>query len=141
MSEPQGTVVPRTEALSRFQQGVTMTVDERSRHALYLRLEEILGVEEAAVLMEHLPPVGWSDVATKHDLDALESRLVGRIERTDDRIATLDVRFDARLEATEQRILATLRAEMSSQTRAMVFAMSAAMVSVAGLALAAARLT
>lgn len=45
-------------------------IDERSRHALYLRLEEVLGAQEAETLMEHLPPVGWADVATKHDLDA-----------------------------------------------------------------------
>jgi len=30
--------------------------------------------------MELLPPVGWADVATKHDLLQLEGRLEARIE-------------------------------------------------------------
>ena len=50
-----------------------MVVDERARHQLYQRLEAVLGAEEATILMEHLPPVGWADVATKRDLDALEA--------------------------------------------------------------------
>ncbi len=48
-----------------------MAISEESRYHLYQRLEEVLGVEEATTLMEHLPPVGWADVATKRDLDAL----------------------------------------------------------------------
>jgi hypothetical protein len=38
---------------------------------MYTRLEEVLGADEAATLMEHLPPVGWADVATKRDLDTI----------------------------------------------------------------------
>ena len=48
-----------------------MAITEENRHRLFLRLEEVLGNEEASTLMEHLPPVGWADVATKRDLDHL----------------------------------------------------------------------
>jgi hypothetical protein len=46
-----------------------MALTEDSRHRLYQRLEVVLGEEQAATLMEHLPPVGWADVATKRDVD------------------------------------------------------------------------
>jgi hypothetical protein len=57
-----------------------MAVDERSRHLLHRRLDEVLGPPESTTLMEHLPPVGWADVATKADLAALEQRLEAKIE-------------------------------------------------------------
>lgn len=62
-----------------------MALDERARHNLYLRLEEQLGSEAATTLMEHLPPVGWADVATKRDLDHLETVLRSDIDRTAER--------------------------------------------------------
>lgn len=46
-----------------------MAITEATRHQMYQRLEELLGKDEAATLMEHLPPVGWADVATRRDLD------------------------------------------------------------------------
>jgi hypothetical protein len=62
-----------------------MTVDERKRHALYKRLEEVLDGEHADTVMELLPPVGWADVATKRDLDlkleATEARLSERFTK------------------------------------------------------------
>jgi hypothetical protein len=45
-----------------------MAVDERAGHRLYLKLEEVLGPDEAGILMSHLPPTGYSELATKHDL-------------------------------------------------------------------------
>jgi hypothetical protein len=62
-----------------------MQIDERSRRQMYERLEEVLGARTADALMEHLPPVGWADIATKRDLDlgldALEHRLVTQVHR------------------------------------------------------------
>ena len=47
-----------------------MVISEASRHEMHTKLEEVLGAQVAATMMEHLPPVGWADVATKRDLDA-----------------------------------------------------------------------
>jgi hypothetical protein len=52
-----------------------MSVDERSRHQLYQRLQEVLGPEEAGTLIEHLPPGGTSRIATKDDLQVLEHKM------------------------------------------------------------------
>jgi len=57
-----------------------MAISEEARHKLYSRLEEVLGRSEATVLMEHLPPVGWADVATRRDVDALEERVELRLD-------------------------------------------------------------
>ena len=70
-----------------------MPVDERSRHLLYRKLEAVLGPEEAGTLMEHLPPAGLANLATKDDLlvtkqelrsemASLESRLTAKIEQS-----------------------------------------------------------
>lgn len=98
-----------------------MAVDERSRHALYQKLESVLGREEAATLMEHLPPVGWADVATKRDLDALAE--ANRLEHS----------------ALEDRLTGKLHAELAAQTRTFVLALIGAVVSVGGVAVAAGR--
>ncbi len=46
-----------------------MAINEQSRHRLFTKLEGVLGQQDASVLMEHLPPVGWADVATKRYFD------------------------------------------------------------------------
>lgn len=99
-----------------------MAIDERSRYGLYLKLEQVLGPEEATTLMEHLPPVGWADVATKHDLDQL-------------RVATKH-----ELQSVKHELMACLRGELLAVQRHMVFAMTGSMVSVAALAFAVAQL-
>jgi hypothetical protein len=46
-----------------------VAITEDQRHDLYQSLIEVLGREKATTLMEHLPPLGWADVASKRDLD------------------------------------------------------------------------
>jgi hypothetical protein len=69
-----------------------MAISEEARHELYQALERTIGHDQAATLMEHLPPVGWADVASRRDLalttqnlqlkiDATEARLTALIER------------------------------------------------------------
>jgi hypothetical protein len=52
-----------------------MNVDERARHQLHQRLREVLGPDEAGILMASLPPVGYSELATKTDLRRLKEEL------------------------------------------------------------------
>ena len=63
-----------------------MALDERARHQLHQKLEEVLGADQAGTLMEMLPPVGWADVATKRDLDALRSEMGLRFEALEHRL-------------------------------------------------------
>ena len=57
-----------------------MGVDEASRHRLRDSIARDHGEEEADTLMEHLPPGGWTTLATKEDLRQLEQRLEARVE-------------------------------------------------------------
>ena len=142
-----------------------MVVDERSRHELYRRLEEVLGPDAATTLIEHLPPVGWADVATKHDLAGLEQRLELRFDRIDDRFARIDDRFaqmelrfdriddrfdriDDRFALNEERtnaamsdLRATLERELRTQSTTMIFGLVGIMLTMAALAVALFRLT
>lgn len=77
-----------------------MSISEEARHRLYGRLEEVLGAEQAATMMAHLPPLGWGEVATRRDLEALATK---------DEVASL------RLEMAE--LGASLRAEIGGLSR------------------------
>jgi hypothetical protein len=113
-----------------------MSIDERSRHELHGKLEQVLGAKEAGTLMAYLPPVGWADVATKRDLDHLEgvlrSELGSQIQGLDARIQGLE-----RLHVE----IRDLHTEIHSSVRTLMALMSTLFVTLAGVAFAAARLT
>lgn len=103
-----------------------MSIDERARHALYVKLEEVLGADEATTMMEHLPPVGWADVATKSDLLVLRGDL-----------DAVEERLRLRIEAQEDRLAARIDNRIGDQTRTIVFSMAGLFIAFAGVVLGA----
>ena len=81
-----------------------MAITESTRHHLHQRLDEVLGPDDATTLMEHLPPVGWADVATKRDLDHLGSRTSAEAEHLGQRIDALAATTSADAERLGQRV-------------------------------------
>ena len=94
-----------------------MAISEQARHDLHTKLEAVLGREEAATLMEHLPPTSWADVATKHDLMLVKRDL-------DAMRAQLTADFRAELNAA-----------ITSQTRTIMFTVIASQLTMAALSL------
>lgn len=77
-----------------------MTVNERDRVKLYARLEETLGHEHAEVLMEYLPPVGWNDVARRHDVEGVRAEL--HVLRAEMHTGFAELRAELRVELHQQ---------------------------------------
>jgi hypothetical protein len=92
-----------------------MAITEEARHRLYQRLEAVLGPEDATTLMEHLPPMGWADVAEL---------------RAD--VAHLDLKIDSTANG--------LRADFQRELNRVLLAVLATNTALAAIALAAGRL-
>ena len=75
-------------------------------------------------MMELLPPVGWADVATKHDLAHLETVMNMRFEAADTRMEGLEVRLE----------------ELAREVRTLPWKMMTLMVAVVGVVVAGIRL-
>lgn len=56
-----------------------MSVGETQRRALHTELVKKLGADVADTLMDHLPPAGWSDLARRTDLEAMELRIEAKL--------------------------------------------------------------
>ena len=114
-----------------------MAIDETARFELHEGLREVLGDARADSLMSLLPPTGWADVATKHDLDVVRgdvARLRDDLARLRDELgreiasvrdgmarmeARLEARFDERIdyvvETLEARLMVAFHREMIRQ--------------------------
>ena len=134
-----------------------MAVDERSRHALHSKLEKMLGEEEAVTLMELVPPVGWGEVATRRDLDALRgdmdalrsdfrdfrkairSDLGGVREETKNDVGDFRTAFTRDIDDIKSSIR-DLRAIVDGHFRTTVFSLLTLFIALAGVVLVAVRL-
>jgi len=113
-----------------------MTVDEDRMH-LRARLEELVGVSGAEILMDR-PPGGWGDLVTNHTLDlrfaAFEERFDRKLEgleaRMDLRFAAVDARFadmEHRFDRFEHQLLAQVDRRLRSQAWITISTVIAAM--------------
>ena len=71
-----------------------VAITEETRHTIYEAFRASYGDEVANGLMELLPPVGWADVATKHDLAGLEERMDLRFQLVDQHFQLVDQHFE-----------------------------------------------
>jgi hypothetical protein len=126
---------------------------------MYAKLREILGDEDANTLMEHLPPVGWADVATRRDLDHVTALLRADLQREIAQLGSdlrsdigavrddvgavrIDMtRYEGELSSMEGRLTALVHQELAALIRTFIVAMVVAMATIASLAFAAAHLT
>ena len=101
---------------------------EDRRLALLNRLIETLGEEEAKTLMESLPPVIWTHLATKDDLRALEGRLRAEFNG---KFALIDGEF-AKVEGSFTELRGHISLEIAKAIRTMVFTVMAFSVAIVG---------
>jgi predicted nuclease with TOPRIM domain len=83
-------------------------VDDRERRRLYDALVAVLGEEQAATMMELLPPVGWGDVMRHADGVALRAEMTALRASLEGQMAELRASLEAQM--------AELRAELRGET-------------------------
>jgi hypothetical protein len=118
-----------------------MTVDERARHQLFLKVEEELGPEAAETMMQLLPPAGWADVATKEDVRRVQGDLRQLEERMSMRFDMLENKLRGEMHQMRGDLLQAMFEQTHTLFRNLVMLCASLVVSVAGLAFAAARLS
>jgi hypothetical protein len=82
-----------------------VSVSEFQRHQVFQWLEQAMGSEKAAIMMDLLPPVGWSDVATKADVDNVRLELRAAHDRLE---SSLTRSFVTSLLASQATVVALI---------------------------------
>ena len=105
-----------------------MTLDETTRFRITNKFVGILGDEDAAKLMDAIPPIDWNRFATKDDITAATILTKAEMElqfanfRTEVALQFVEVRTEFADVRTEMRTgFANLRAEFAHSTKVNTF--------------------
>jgi len=94
-----------------------MSVTEFERHQIFQWYEAAMGSERASIMMNLVPPVGWGEVATRHDLAALGTGVRGEMAvlRSELRGEMAELRGEMAVLGSELRgEMAELRGDMAA---------------------------
>ena len=93
--------------MNSIRKGKLMSSHEADRLNLHQTLRGLMPEDVADILMAHLPPIGWSNVATKDDINLLRMEMNQRFTLVDERFKQVDPRFttiDARFDQIDARL-------------------------------------
>jgi tetrahydromethanopterin S-methyltransferase subunit G len=85
-----------------------MTISEDQRFRMHLELRKVLGDEVGNTVMEHLPPLGWGDVARSKDISHLSDRIDYVEQSLSARIDNVEQSLSARIDHVEQSLSARI---------------------------------
>jgi hypothetical protein len=111
-------------------------IGDPERRMLYESAIRAFGEDAAAVLMAYLPPMGWTDIATKSD-SAL------RFEAVDTKFQAVDAKLDAlnfKLDSQKEELKSFVLAQSEKQTKTLITGMVTINATLIGSALALAHL-
>jgi hypothetical protein len=114
-----------------------MAASANDRHRLHVRLEQLLGAEDAATLMEHLPPSPWDDLATKADLRLLRDELRDEMRGLRDDLRADMGRLEERL---KEHVDLRVKASVGDSTRLLFFSLLTSQATLVGAVIAAVKL-
>ena len=124
-----------------------LTIAEHDRWLLHNRLRDVIGSQEADILMEHLPPAGWNHLATKQDLELttallrqdLQSEISGFRQELKSEMS--EVRLELKTEISAVRLelkteIADVRVEMERGFRSQTWKMVTSMIATQSISVA-----
>jgi tetrahydromethanopterin S-methyltransferase subunit G len=81
-----------------------MTISEDQRFRMHLELRKVLGDDVGNTVMEHLPPLGWGDVARSKDISHLSDRIDHVEQSLSARIDYVEQSLSARIDNVEKSL-------------------------------------